>query len=89
MPDWKLTIHALFLSSSPHAGRWLKQNSKRTDVAPDYASMPVGCKPDFYPCLRSPAAPTTPEKQQARQGTHTLASMICIAWGTNQPRPAI
>jgi hypothetical protein len=24
-PDWKLAIHALFLSRFPHAGRWLKQ----------------------------------------------------------------
>jgi hypothetical protein len=32
-PDWKLAIHALFQSRFPHAGRWLKPNSKRTDAA--------------------------------------------------------
>jgi hypothetical protein len=31
-PDWKLAIHALFQSRFPHAGRWLKPNSNRTDA---------------------------------------------------------
>ncbi len=52
-PDWKLAIHALFLSRFPHAGRWLNQKRvsgswrRLTLVASLFAPVRLKSKGDF------------------------------------------